>query len=242
MIAAIGNNYQMIEEDLIRIYPRLFHMAEDGAFASIQARGLLSTSALLDVYGITGNSRIAIEDRRRPEKVTIRRQGLPEVVIRDNKPMSDEQLAKCLQDGLSPADWYRMLNRNTFFWLHRKRLWGLLRAKAYRSSPHTILTIDTASLVAAHRDRIRLSPINSGSTIMSAQPRGNDTFLPILDYPYDERRKTRPVERALVELVVEYHVPDIMSHLIAAHRFSNGELVEILRRQGSTPEDGPQEV
>lgn len=231
----------MKEDDLIRIYPRLFHMAEDGVFPSIQAQGLLSTSALLDLYGVAGDERVAIEDRRRPESVTIQCQGLPDVVIRDNKPMSDGQLAKCLQGGLVPAEWYRTLNKRTFFWLHRKRLWRLLRAKAYRSSPHTILTIDTASLVATHRDRIRLSPINSGSTIMSAQPRGNDTFLPISDYPYAERRKTRTVENALVELVVDDGVSDIMDHLIAAHRFSNAQLVEIWRRQGSAADDGPQE-
>lgn len=232
----------MKEEELVSIYPRLFHMAEDGAFPSIQAQGLLSTSALLDLYGVAGEERIAIEDRRRPESLTIMRHGLPNVVIRDNKPMTDEQLAKCLQDGIVPTEWYRTLNKRTFFWLHRKRLWRLLRARAYRSSPHTILTIDTASLVDAHRNRIRLSPINSGSTIMSAQPRGKSTFLPIADYPYAERRKFRAVENALVELVVDDGVPDIMDHLIAAHRFSNGQLVEFWRRQGSAADDGPQEA
>lgn len=231
----------MNEEDLIAVYPRLFHMAEDGAFPSIQSQGLLSTSALLDLYGVVGDKRLVIEDRRRPESVTIKGNGLPDVVIRDNKPLSDAQLAKCLQDGISPSEWYRMLNKRTFFWLHRKRLWRLLRAKAYRSAPHTILTIDTASLIEAHRDRIRLSPINSGSTIMSAQPRGNATFLPIADYPYAERRKSRAVENAVVELVVEDGVSDIMHHLIAAHRFSDGQLVEIWRRQGTPASDGPQE-
>ncbi|WP_353642495.1 hypothetical protein [Mesorhizobium sp. WSM2239] len=233
----------MDEQELIRIYPRLFHMAEDASFDSIRAQGLLSTSALLDRYGIVGQERVLIENRRRPNSVIIRRQGFPDVTIRDNKPMSDSALLKCLGDGLVPSDWYRTLNRKTFFWLHRKRLWRLLRAKAYRSSPHTILTVSTASLVEAHQDRILLSPINSGSTIMSAQPRGNGTFVPIADYPYAERRsKPRPVEDALVELVVTDAVPDIMDHLIAAHRFSDGQLTELWRRKGTAPDDGPFEA
>ena len=51
----------MKEADLVRIYPRLFHMAEDGSLTSIQAHGLLSTTALLDLYEIGGPVRAAIE-------------------------------------------------------------------------------------------------------------------------------------------------------------------------------------
>lgn len=232
----------MDEKDLISIYPRLFHMAEDGAFPSISQHGLLSTSGLLDLYQVQAQPRVAIEDQRRPQKVIVRRAGMPDVVVRDNIPMSDNALLKCLQDGLTPTDWYRELNRKTFFWLHKKRLWGLLGAKAYRSKPHTILTIDTASLVAAHRDRVRLSPINSGSTIQNPRPRGKDTFMTIDQYPYKERRATRSVQNALVELVVEGGAPDIMNHLIAAHRLSNGQLAELWRRPGTVAIDGPQEV
>ena len=50
----------MKEADLVRIYPRLFHMAEDGSLPSIQANGLLSATALLDLYGIDGDGRTAI--------------------------------------------------------------------------------------------------------------------------------------------------------------------------------------
>jgi len=149
------------EADVVRIYPRLFHMAEDGSLPSIQAKGLLSTTALLDLYQIAGAVRAGIESARRRESVTINRAGLTDAVIRDQKPMTDSALRKCLKDGLTPKEWYQTLNRKTFFWLHKERLWRLLKAKAYRDQPQTILTIDTASPVAAHRDRILLSPINS---------------------------------------------------------------------------------
>jgi hypothetical protein len=226
-------------ELLVQTYPRLFHMAEDGAFPSIQEHGLLSATALLDRYEINGQQRIAIEARRRPESVTISKEGLPDAVIRDNKPMTDSALEKCLLDGLVPEQWYRILNEKTFFWLHKKRLWRLLDAEAYRAFPQTILTIDTASLVAAHQDKILLSPINSGSTIMKPQPRGPNTFLPISEYPYTDRRKSRSVENALVELTVHYGVHDIKDHMISAHRFADGKLTELWRRPGSALNDGP---
>lgn len=229
----------MDEQQLIQIYPRLYHMAEDGSLESIRARGLLSATALLDLYGIDGPRRFAIEQCRRPQNVVIRSDGLPDAVIRDNKPMSDGPLEKCLQDGLLPSDWYRLLNGNTFFWLHKKRLWKLLGGRAYRNLSHTVITLDTASLVNAHRERILLSPINSGATIMKPQPRGNGTFVPIAAYPYDQRKRGRTVEDALVELVVPYSVPDIAEHMIAAHRIEGGELHELWRRPGVAADDGP---
>jgi hypothetical protein len=44
------------EADLIKIYPRLWHVAEDGSWPSISRYGLLRTSALLDLYEITGEA------------------------------------------------------------------------------------------------------------------------------------------------------------------------------------------
>ena len=49
----------MKEADLLEHYPRLWHMAEDGSFKSIRKNGLLSTTALLDLYGISGEEREA---------------------------------------------------------------------------------------------------------------------------------------------------------------------------------------
>nr|WP_210327816.1 hypothetical protein [Mesorhizobium silamurunense] len=213
-------------------------MAEDGSFPSIHDHGLMSTTALLDVYGICGDPRLAIEERLRPEIVEIAKDGLPNAAIRDNKPMSDSALQKCLQDGLTPFQWYKILNGKTFFWLHKKRLHKLLKAKAYRDRPHTILTFDTASLVAAHRDNVLLSPINSGATIMNPQPRGEGTFMKIADYPFAERRKTRPLENALVELTVAYSVPDAATHLLAAQRVNGNEIEDLWRKTGGDPHEG----
>ncbi|MGY8666253.1 hypothetical protein Q3C01_28430 [Bradyrhizobium sp. UFLA05-109] len=229
----------MKEADLVKHFPRLWHMAEDGSFSSIREHGLLSTSALLDLYEIKGDERTAIESSRRSESVAISRADLPSATIRDQKPMTQSALSKCLADDLSPKEWFEILNDRTFFWLSRDRLRGLLGARAYRNRPQTVLTVDTASLLSAHRDKIELSPLNSGATIYNPQPRGRETFLPIDDYPFEDRRKTRSADKAVVELVVRRGVPDISDHLVAAHRIYKGEQKELWRKPGTSADDGP---
>ncbi|XXV24095.1 hypothetical protein WME87_37790 [Sorangium sp. So ce1389] len=169
--------------------------------------GLLSTSALLDLFGVRGPDRDAIESTHRPESLTITHPLHGTAVIRDQKPMSDKALRRALGDSLSPAEWYRLLNGMVFFWLTEKRLKRLLEAVEYRDKRQTVLTIDTARLLERHRHRVRLSPMNSGNTRPYPHPRGRDTFLPLSEYPFESRRMRR-LEPA-VELTVEYSVPDI---------------------------------
>jgi hypothetical protein len=214
-------------------------MAEDGSWSSISERGLLSTSALLDLYKIDDATRRKIESEHRPQSVKISSDGVPDAVIRDQKPMSDSALRKCLTDGITPSQWYQILNGKVFFWLSKRRLRRLLGARAYRNFPQTVLTLDTKTLVKAHSQKILLSPINSGSAIMQPQPRGNDTFLSIADYPFDEWRKKRSRRNAVVELVVPGSVGDIMDHVIAVHRVIQARPTELWRRPGSDPNDGP---
>ena len=198
--------------DLIRASPTLFHMAERGAWPAIERHGLLSTSALLDLYGVTGAARDAIEASRRPEGTVLTRPGLPAVTVRDQKPMTDRALERCLTGGMTPPDWYRLLNGKVFFWLSEARLAKLLGARPYRDGEHDVLELDTARLVDAYRDRITLSRINSGSTIRKAAPRGPDTFRTIADYPI------RPGRERAVELAVTGGVPDIARFVIRVTR------------------------
>jgi hypothetical protein len=52
-------------------YPRPYHMAERGAWRSIKARGLLSATAALDLIGVLGARRHALESEHRPESVSL---------------------------------------------------------------------------------------------------------------------------------------------------------------------------
>ena len=230
----------MTEAELIATYPRLWHMAHDGAWPALRDHGLMSAKAIVDAYGVTGADRENLLRIRRPESVSLKGPGLPGAVLRDQKPMSDRALAGCLQGGMTPAEWYELLNTHSFFWLSRDRIWRLLRAQAYRSKPQTVLTIDTAGLVAAHRGRILLSPLNSGSTLFKAQPRGPATFAPIGAFPFNQRSATRPAKNNVVELLVEHAVPDLAEHVLAVHRVRDDQILgEIWRSQRAGADDHP---
>ena len=64
-------------DELISDCPRLYHMAEMGAWEGVKRNGLLSTSSLLDLYEIEGDVRFSIESQRRPANVSISRNGFP---------------------------------------------------------------------------------------------------------------------------------------------------------------------
>lgn len=196
-------------EELLSDCPKLYHMAESGSWSSIEKNGLLSTSALLDVYEVNGEERERIESQRRPEGIPINRSGLPTAMIRDQIPMDDVGLRRCLPAHITPSEWYRLLNGKVFFWLTRDRLHRILNAGAYRNKEHDVLELDAKALVDAHSERIWLCPMNSGCTKPIPHPRDETTFSRISDYPYSEWSKKRKRGERVVELCVDHSVPDI---------------------------------
>jgi hypothetical protein len=197
-------------------HPQLYHMAEPGSWPSIEQYGLLSTSALLDLYGIQGSRRAMIESEHRPDKVTISHANMATAVARDQKPLNEKKLRSCLID-MEPSDWYRELNRRVFFWPSRTKLAKLLGARAYRDDEQLVITISTDELLARHVDRIRLSRINSGATVYVPVQRGRDTFVPLRDYPEEWWR-----DRRLGEVAVDYSVPDIRDFTVSVERWKSG--------------------
>jgi hypothetical protein len=196
-------------KDFLKNTPKLYHMAEFRSWPSIRERGLLSTSAILDLYGVQGDRRCKIEEEHRSESVFLSHQILPPITIRDQIPMNDHALRKCLLDGLQPSDWYRLLNNRVFFWPSRERLLRFLKARAYHGKKHDVLEIDAAGLFEAYADAITLSPINSGSATFNPRSRGKKTFSRISDYAYAER----PSDNRVAEVAVAHSVPDISKYV-----------------------------
>lgn len=214
--------------ELAQRYPYLYHMAELGSWPSIQRHGLLSTSALLDLFEANGPDREQLECRHRSESVALEHLLHGRATVRDQKPMRDSGLVKCLRDGLSPQDWYRLLNGKVFFWVDQDRLKRLLAARAYRGRAHTVLTIDTAMLLGRHEDDVFLSPINSGATIPNPQPRGMDTFLPISEYPFEYWEAKRRGREIVVELAVRYAVPAVEDLVMRVQNWQAGKPLHVL--------------
>ena len=197
-------------------------MAHKDSWHSIHEHGLLSTSALLDLFEIEGEDRRAIEAAHRPDSVTIGHPIHGQAVVRDQKPLSDRKLASCLTHGMTPEDWYRRLNRRVFWWATRDRLEKMVGARAYRGDTHTVLTISTQSLVDRYKDAIQVATINTGSTAYRAVPRGRDTFVPLGDFDYDASKRKRGRQKAIAEVVVDYAVPDVRDLIVRVERWHDG--------------------
>jgi hypothetical protein len=213
---------------LIELHPRLCHMAEGGSWPSIERHGLLSTTALLDKFEVV-EGRDAIESARRGSTVTIAHPTYGQAVIRDQKPMIESRLERCLTNGMAPRQWYELLNGLVFFWLTEDRLSRLLGARPYRVLEHDVLTLDTSRVVGDYGDAILLAPYNTGSTAYEPPPRGRETFQSVSDYPFDEwRAKGRGSRDAVVELVVPKAVENIRDYVIRVERRRGDQLLEVV--------------
>ena len=212
----------MTPEAFADLYPRLYHMTAAGGWEGIRADGLLPVARLLDRQGADPDVRESVQFSRRPEQIEL----APGVVVRDNKILNEKALARALRDGLTPRDWYGILNARVFFWVNPARLDGLLAARPYRDRAHDVLAFDTLGVVRSRAGDVECAPINTGAAIMKAAPRGLSTFVPLADLPYEAWRKRRGRADAVVEVAVPGGVPDAGDHLL-----------EVRRRRAGTPGD-----
>jgi hypothetical protein len=212
----------MTPQEFVARHPVLYHMAEQGSWESIREHGLLSTSALLDLFEIGGPSRLAIESAHRPASIQIRHPRYGVAVVRDQKPMSETKLRSCLV-GMEPREWYELLNRRVFFWPTSERLTRLLSARENRNGPHVVIEVDSSILLEQQLSRTTLSRINSGSTFRKPVPRGRETFLPLSEYPQDWWRARR-----LGEVAVDHGIPNIADLVISVGEWEGSSKLNTL--------------
>jgi hypothetical protein len=186
-------------------------MASYGSWPSIRQHGLLSTSELLSLFEITADRRCELLTQQRKHSVPISHPVHGNAVLRDQKPLSAKNLARCLVD-CDEKTWYQLLNERVFFWLDRDRLMTLMSAGEYAGQQHTVLELDSLGLVTKYRDAIEVATMNTGNTRPFPHPRGRETFRSLQQFDY-ERRRRLPDYSAVVELTVLRGVSDIREHV-----------------------------
>jgi hypothetical protein len=164
--------------------PFLYHLTSKSNLPSIvSAKALLSASVLL---GQADGQELLHSRVRRANHLPIEIKGRP-VLIRDQRPLSEKALPKCLDDGLTPEDYYELLNDRVFLWATVSRL--CRHHDRYRSEDPVLLRFPTAELLRLNPD-VEFSRINSGATRANsylggiAPRRGRATFQPARDYAY----------------------------------------------------------
>jgi hypothetical protein len=204
----------MTPEELAERHPYLYHVTEPGAWKGIKQNGLLSTTRLLDLFEVDKEKRVIIETQRRPSSIIIEHSRYGRAIINDNLPLNEKSLANCLDHGLTPSDWLRILNSRVFFWASQDGLDSLLGARLNRNRAREILVVDTLSLAKAYADHIELCPINSGATIRKAARRGLNTFSPLGQYSFNEWSRLRGQRDHIREVTVRDAIPDIANHIL----------------------------
>jgi hypothetical protein len=206
-------------EELVSSYPVVYHTTAAGSWEAIRAHGLWTAKQIVSTARCDQETTEQVLTTRRLHAVGLTHPVLGAVRLRDQAPLRLDVLARSLTD-LSVEQWLALLSNRVFFWLHLSRVETLLSGRRNREHEHDVITVDTASLISAHRDRIRLSPINSGAALYpNAAHRGSDTFRTIADYPFAQRRRTRPPSTAIAELAVIDGVHDIAAHTVDVRRW-----------------------
>ena len=212
-------------EKLIELYPRIYHMAERGAWDSIRTRGLMSTTAVLDHLAVADGERARYESEHRGQKMDVKSGDPSSIVLRDQKPMPEGRLITALTGGTTPRQWYELINGKVFFWAEEQRLHGLLGARDYRKLEHDVLTLDSSTFIPAYADAIWLCHMNSGNTWPMPHRRGTEIFCKIVDYPVTRTGKPK---KKVVELVVDYAVPNIADYVLEVRRMKGNEVLNVI--------------
>jgi hypothetical protein len=184
----------------------LYHLAEADNLDSILRHGLMSTERLLGLAGVTEPERALILRGHRKDGVR-----LPNgVLIRDQRPMPPAVLAKALDDGLAPSDWYALLNSFVFLWPDRKRM--LRQREACGDRAQVLLTFDAPGLLERLGAEVFLSPFNSGNAMRKAARRGRDTLVPYAAWRrggWPTGQRTRPPAEFLFRCVIPMRGPHL---------------------------------
>ena len=199
----------------------VFHLLDERNWPSVQKQGLLSAQRLLE------NSKedsTELLRAHRPAAVRLSSGAW----LRDQRPMPPAVLARYLADGVTPADWFALLNSKVFFWIDPERL--NRQRLACGEARQIVLVVDAARLLEKYATRARVTPINTGNALRAAARRNLSTFVPydawVASAWQHERiggKKTRPDSHRPSELTIEGGVEDVMSYVVGTRTLEAGE-------------------
>ena len=182
----------------------VYHLTKAQNLPSILQHGLMSTERLLDLTDLEQEQKALFMRMHRPRGLS-----LPNgVSIRDQRPIPPSTLAGALEGGMTPGDWYALLNRFVFFWPSRERLDRHLRTCA--AQDQVVLTFSTTALLGHFGDRTFVTPINTGDARSKPARRGPDTLVPYnrwLAEGWPDRRPSHPAAEILIDETVPIRAP-----------------------------------
>jgi hypothetical protein len=201
-----------------------YHLVDASNWTSVQNHGLMSARRLMEVCG---GIEYGAPRHHRPAS----RRLASGVLIRDQRPMPPKALMRCLRSGLTPEDWFELLNSKVFFWLDPRRL--NRQRLACDASPQVALVVNASRLLMKYGGLATVTPINTGNALRSAAPRNLTTFVPyqrwLIDgWAYEDipGARPRPRNHRPVELTISEAIPDILDYVMATVPLNPGEILD----------------
>lgn len=175
-------------EKFIEYSPYLYHLTSQQNAKRIISEGTLhSANALIDLTDDRNNKEIKRRKRFSHQPLII---NGSEVLLRDQRPISEVALSKCLTDNWQVADFLYYLNDRVFTWPNLDRL--TRHYNRYKTEKPAIFRFSTVDMIAAN-PHVKFARLNTGATRANshlggkAPERGKDTFLKPKDYPFSIR-------------------------------------------------------
>lgn len=163
--------------------PFLYHLtSKENAENIIVTRRIFSTNELIRMSENEGYLSIGRERRPKHKEIVIKGKSY---WLRDQRPISEVNLAKSLTDGWTVADFLYHLNDRVFMWPTESRLWS--HFTRYEGEQPIIFRFSTRDMLEAN-SHVKFCRLNSGATrsnsyLGGAPPqRGALTFLSAEDF------------------------------------------------------------
>lgn len=176
-------------DKFIQLRPFLYHLTcRENAEKIVAGQILFSANELIRMSGERANRRISRIRRTASTPLVI---GHDTYFLRDQLPISEINLAKCLTDSWGVGDFINHLNDRVFMWPTIGRL--MSHYLTYESEKPVIFRFSTAEMLASN-PHVKFCRLNSGATrsnsyLGGAPPdRGSKTFLSAVEFDLSPSR------------------------------------------------------
>ena len=88
-----------------------------------------------------------------------------------------------------------------------------------------MIVVDSMLLLSDYLQKACLSPINTGAVVYRPTPRGPHTFVPLLNWPSQVRRRSGKLKYNVAEVAIEDGVKDILRYALRADEVKSGEVI-----------------
>lgn len=186
-------------------HPRLFHVADGKAQASIRRHGLLSAESLCDLFEVSPGERerLLAENRKDYERLSHTVHG--EAWLRRQYAW-DGAMRTRLRPGLTPQGWRRFLNQHVF--LHASERAACRFAGHEKERWQVVLVWETRALLDAGL-RLRTCRWNNGMVDRSPahrrRLRGEDDYIPVAEFD-----RSRPISEVAMLGGIPSSVPFVV--------------------------------